>query len=120
MWPAYNMSEGITVQYKLCQQHLTKHHVIHVLQASQMPIQLIMQMNSCSLYHRVFVKRYPIASVFLDQTVTRKREAKGSTFRHLVMTYLGKSPARAFSIDIKVSNILGNIYAFSIRAAHTQ
>ena len=35
MWPAYNMNEGITAQYKLCQQHLTKHHV---LQASQMPI----------------------------------------------------------------------------------
>ena len=26
MWPAYNMSEGITAQYKLCQQRLTKHH----------------------------------------------------------------------------------------------
>ena len=31
----YYMSEGITAKYKLCQQPLTKHHV---LQASQMPI----------------------------------------------------------------------------------
>jgi hypothetical protein len=43
MWPAYNMNEGITAQYKLCQQHLTKHHV---LQASQMPIpHLMMQVH---------------------------------------------------------------------------